>query len=249
MTTTPFGGKKAIVYSLPREFGFEAKSRKYFLKETWHEEITSHFHVPHVYTITVELSNERFGPFPRNIDHFKGQFPVKGKFFRLEDNFLKTLMKEVAELASQKRQSQTGCKQSPYNHSPCNHTTILSSPSLLSSTDNYSPTSSATTSTRASDNETSEKSQAQNSDTLETEEQKEIIESNSHQPKTSEVPASEQSGESSDPFSSKIANLTNISCYCGPTRSPDDSGRGESCIFSPYKLLGMSPSNDTGPGA
>jgi hypothetical protein len=164
------------------------------------------------------LSSERFGPFPRNIDHFKGHFPVTGKFFRLEDKFLKTLMKEVAELASQRRQSQTGCKQSPYNRSPYNnHSTILSSPSLLSSTDNYSSTSSATTSTRASDNQTSEKSQAQNSDTLETEQQKEIIESNSHQPTKSEVPASEQPGESSDLLCSKIANLTDICRFYGPT--------------------------------
>ena len=160
MTTTPFGGKKAIVYSLPREFGFEAKSRKYFLKETWHEEITSHFHVPHVYTITVELSSERFGPFPRNIDHFKGQFPVKGKFFRLEDEFLKTLIKEAQppapepeEPTPQMRQSQTGRNQSPYNQSPYNNLfTILSSPSLHSSSDDNSPTSSAVTSMYTSDN-------------------------------------------------------------------------------------------------
>ncbi len=71
------------------------KSRKYFFGAIWHEGCKSHFHVPNVYTITVELLSKRFGPFPRNIDHLKGQFPVTGKVFRLEDRVLKTLMKEV----------------------------------------------------------------------------------------------------------------------------------------------------------
>ena len=173
MSTTKFGGKRARVYSSPGKFKRKDKSRKYFFKETWHEEITSHFHVPHVYTITVELSSNRFFPFPKSIDHLKGQFPVTGKFFRLEDAFLKTLIKEAQPPAPepkkptpQMRQPQTGRYQSPYNLSPYNNLfTILSSPSLHSSTDDNSPTSSATTSIRASDNQISETSQAQISDT------------------------------------------------------------------------------------
>lgn len=243
MTTTPFGGDRATVYSSPGEFESKDKSRKYFFKAAWHEEFTSYFHVPHVYTLTVDLLSKRFGPFPSNIDHLKGQFPVTGRFFRLEDRFLKTLMEEVhlpapelQEPASQRRQSQTGRNHSPYNHSPYNNlSTNLSSPSLHSSTDDNSLTSSATTFTCASDNQTSETSQAQNSDTLETGEHREIEESNSHQPTKSEVPASEQPGESSDSFPNQRASLTDISRYCGQTRSPDDLGRVESCIFSPYQ--------------
>jgi hypothetical protein len=115
MTTTPFGGDRALVYSSPGEVEFKDKSRKYFFKANWHERFISHVHVPHLYTLTVELLSKRFGPFPSNIDHLKGQFPVTGRFFRLEDRFLKTLMKEVhlpvlelEEPASQRRQSQTG---------------------------------------------------------------------------------------------------------------------------------------------
>jgi hypothetical protein len=95
MTTTPFGGNWATVYFSPGEFESKDKSRKYFFKANWHEGFISHFHVPHVYTLTVELLSKRFGPFPGNIHHLKGLFPVTGRFFRLEDRFLKTLMNEV----------------------------------------------------------------------------------------------------------------------------------------------------------
>jgi hypothetical protein len=123
MSTTKFGGKRARVYSSPGKFKRKEKSRKYFFKATWHEEITSLFHVPHVYTITVELSSNRFFPFPESLDHLKGQYPVTGKFFRLEDAFLKTLIKEAhppapkpKKATPQRRQPQTGLQPTRYNH-------------------------------------------------------------------------------------------------------------------------------------